>query len=218
MTVTLLVVDDHPLVRDGFRFLAEARPEVEIVGEATTADEAVEAARRLRPDVVVMDVELDDGDGIEATARIRRELPDTRVLFVTMHADEATVLAALDAGGTGFVQKGAGQDDLIRAILGTAAGDLVLGPGVGAIVTARIPRSAPAPLPVGDLTAREREIVDLLAAGKPNGTIAAELGVSRKTVANHVANVLMKLGAADRGQAIVLAREAGYGRTDRRRP
>ena len=217
MTVTLLIVDDHPLVRDGFRFLAEARSEIEVVGEATTADDAVEAARRLRPDVVVMDVELDDGDGIDATARIRRELPDTRVLFVTMHADEATVLAALDAGGTGFVQKGAAQDDLVRAILGTAAGDVVLGPHIGEIVTARIPRSAPAPLPVGDLTAREREIVELLAAGKPNGTIASELGVSRKTVANHVANILMKLGAVDRGQAIVLAREAGYGQRDHRR-
>lgn len=218
MTVTLLVVDDHPLVRDGFRFLAEARAEIEIVGEATTADEAVEAARRLQPDVVVMDVELDDGDGIDATARIRRELPRTRVLFVTMHADEATVLAALDAGGTGFLQKGAAQDDLIRAILGTAAGDVVLGPRVGEIVTAHIPRAAPDPLPVGDLTAREREIVDHLAAGKPNGTIAAELGVSRKTVANHVANILLKLHAIDRGHAIVLAREAGYGHIDRRRP
>lgn len=217
MTVTLLVVDDHPLVRDGFRFLSEARAEIEVVGEATTADEAVEAALRLRPDVVVMDIELADGDGIEATTRIRRELPETRVLFVTMHADEATVLAALDAGGTGFVQKGAGQDELIRAILGTAAGDVVLGPQVGAIVTARISRSAPAPQPFGDLTAREREVVGLLAAGRPNGAIAAELGVSRKTVANHVANILMKLHADDRGQAIVLLREAGYGPGDHRR-
>jgi len=211
MTVKLLIVDDHPLVRSGFRFLAEARTEIDVVGEAASADEAVEAANRLRPDVVVMDVELDDGDGIEATVRIRRNLPETRVLFVTMHADEATVLAALDAGGTGFVQKGAPQDDLIRAILGTAAGDVVLGQQVGDIVTARLSRRAPDPLPLAELTTREHQIVDLLAAGKPNGAIASELGVSRKTVANHIANVVTKLHAIDRGHAIVIARQAGYG-------
>jgi len=169
MTVKLLIVDDHPLVRSGFRFLAEARTEIDVVGEAASADEAVEAANRLRPDVVVMDVELDDGDGIEATVRIRRNLPETRVLFVTMHADEATVLAALDAGGTGFVQKGAPQDGLIRAILGTAAGDVVLGQQVGDIVTARLHRRAPDPLPLAELTTREHQIVDLLAAGSRTG-------------------------------------------------
>ncbi len=211
MAVRLLIVDDHPLVRSGFRFLAEARTEIEIVGEAATADEAVAAARRLRPDVVVMDVELGGSSGIEATARIRRDHPEIRVLFLTMHDDEATVLSALDVGGTGFVPKGAPQDDLIRAILGTAAGDLVLTERAGAIVASQLARRPPVRRALPHLTPREHEITDLMAAGKANGQIAAELGVSRKTIANHVANVLAKLNAVDRGHAIVIARDAGYG-------
>jgi DNA-binding NarL/FixJ family response regulator len=212
VSVSVVVVDDHPLVRAGFHFLAEARPEIVVVGEAATADEAVEVTTRLRPDVVVMDVELAGGSGLEASARIRRDCPESRVLFVTMHGDESTVLAALRAGGSGFVLKGAPQDDLVRAILGAAAGDLVLGPHAGTIVADRV-RQLPTERPsLPHLTAREHEILELLAAGRPNGSIAAALGVSRKTIANHVANILTKLHATDRGQAIVLAREAGFGR------
>ncbi len=212
MTVRLLIVDDHPLVRSGFRFLAEARSEIEIVGEAATADEAVAASRRLRPDVVVMDVDLGGSSGIEATTRIRRDHPEVRVLFLTMHDDEATVLSALDAGGTGFVPKGAPQDDLIRAILGTAAGDLVLTERAGAIVASQVARRPPGRRALPYLTPREHEITELMATGRANGQIAAELGVSRKTIANHVANILAKLNAVDRGHAIVIARDAGYGR------
>jgi len=212
VSVSVVVVDDHPLVRAGFHFLAESRPEIVVVGEAATADEAVEVTARLRPDVVVMDVELAGGSGLEASARIRRDCPESRVLFVTMHGDESTVLAALRAGGSGFVLKGATQDDLVRAILGAAAGDLVLGPHARTIVADRV-RQLPAARPsLPYLTAREHEILELLAAGRPNGSIAAALGVSRKTIANHVANILTKLHATDRGQAIVLAREAGFGR------
>jgi DNA-binding NarL/FixJ family response regulator len=211
VTVTVVVVDDHPLVRDGFRFLAESRPEIDMVGEAADADGAVATVARLRPDVVVMDVELGGGSGIEATARIRDAHPECRVLFVTMHGDEATVVAALNAGGSGFVLKGAPQEDLVRAIVGAAAGDLVLGPHAGTILAERV-RQLPVARPsLPHLTGREHEILELLAAGRPNGAIAAELGVSRKTVANHVANILAKLHAEDRGHAIVLAREAGFG-------
>lgn len=212
MSVSVVVVDDHPLVRAGFHFLTEARPEIVVVGEAATADEAVEVTTRLRPDVVVMDVELAGGSGLEASERIRRDCPESRVLFVTMHGDESTVLAALRVGGSGFVLKGAPQDDLVRAILGAAAGDLVLGPHARTLVADRV-RQLPAERPsLPHLTAREHEILELLAAGRPNGSIAAALGVSRKTIANHVANILTKLCATDRGQAIVLAREAGFGR------
>ncbi len=213
MTVTVVVVDDHPLVRDGFRFLAESRSEIDVVGEAGDADGAVAIVERLRPDVVVMDVELGGGSdsGIDATTRIREAHPECRVLFVTMHGDEATVLAALHAGGSGFVLKGAPQDDLVRAIVGAAAGDLVLGPHAGTILTDRV-RRLPAERPsIPHLTGREHEVLELLADGRTNGVIAAELGVSRKTVANHVANILAKLHASDRGHAIVLAREAGFG-------
>lgn len=212
MAVTVVVVDDHPLVRDGFRFLAESRPEIEVVGEAADADGAVATVERVRPDVVVMDVELGGGNGIEATARIRAAHPDCHVLFVTMHGDEATVLAALQAGGSGFVLKGAPQDDLVRAIVGAAAGDLVLGPHAATVLAARMHQLPVARPSLPHLTEREHEILELLAAGRPNGAIAAELGVSRKTVANHVANILAKLHAEDRGHAIVLAREAGFGR------
>lgn len=212
MSVSVVVVDDHPLVRAGFHFLAESRPEIVVVGEAATEDEAVEVTARLRPDVVVMDVELAGGSGLDASARIRRDCPESRVLFVTMHGDESTVLAALRAGGSGFVLKGAPQDELVRAILGAAAGDLVLGPHAGTIVVDRVSQLPAARPSLPHLTEREHEILELLAAGRPNGSIAAALGVSRKTIANNVANILTKLHATDRGQAIVLAREAGFGR------
>lgn len=212
MSVTVVVVDDHPLVRDGFRFLAESRSEIEVVGEAPGAAAAIAVVAELRPDVVVMDVELGGESGIDAAAEIRRTCPECHVLFVTMHGDETTVLAALHAGGSGFVLKGCSQDDLVRAIVGAAAGDLVLGPHAGAIVAASV-RQAPMPQPeLPHLTSREHQVLELLAAGKPNGLIAAELGVSRKTIANQVANILTKLHAIDRGHAIVLAREAGFGR------
>lgn len=216
MSVTVVVVDDHPLVRGGFHFLAESRPEIDLVGEASTVDGAIETVTRLRPNVVVMDVELDGGSGIDATTQLARACPECRVLFVTMHGDEDTVLAALNAGGSGFVLKGAPQDDVVRAIVGVAAGDLVLGPPARMLLAnslRQIPTSRPS-LP--HLTAREHEILELLASGHPNGTIASELGVSRKTIANNIANILTKLYASDRGQAIVLAREAGFGLTNER--
>ena len=211
MTVTVLVVDDHPLVRDGLRFLAESRPEVVIVGEASTVAEAVEAAGHLRPDVVVMDVELEDGNGLDAAARIRRDVPATKVLFVTMHGDEATVLAALQAGASGFVVKGAHQNELVRAILGAAAGELILGPHAATVVAGWIHDLHPARSMFPQLTDRETEILDLVAEGRSNGQIASQLSVSQKTIANHVANIIGKVHAADRGHAIVLARNAGLG-------
>lgn len=211
MTISVLVVDDHPMVRDGLRFLAESREEIEIVGEAATAATALTAARQLRPDVVVMDIQLDDGSGLDAAARIRREVPDSKVLFLTMHHDEATVLAALRAGGSGFVVKGAHQDDIVRAIISAAAGELILGPHAAGILSPHIHQLDPVRAAFPQLTDREREILQLMAAGRTNGQIASQLGVSRKTVANHVANTLAKLHASDRGHAIVLARDAGLG-------
>ena len=211
MSVSVVVVDDHPLVRAGFHFLAESRPEIVVVGEAATADEAVEVSTRLRPDVVVMDVELGGGSGLDASVRIRRDCPEIHVLFVTMHGDESTVLAALHAGGSGFVLKGTSQDDLVRAILGAAAGDLVLGPHAHTIVADRVGQLPAARPSLPQLTAREHDILELLADGRTNGSIAAALGVSRKTIANNIANILTKLHATDRGHAIVMAREAGFG-------
>lgn len=212
MPLSVMIVDDHPLVRSGFRFLAEARPEIELVAEAATAEEAIAMARSARPDVVVMDIGLGPRSGIDAARAIRDAQPETRVLFVTMHDDETTVLRALQSGGNGYVLKGADDDELIRAIQAVHAGEVILGRKVGDIVLQGVGRIEPARARFPHLTDREHEVLDLLATGRPNGTIAAQLGVSRKTVANHVANILTKIQAVDRSQAILLAREAGYGR------
>jgi DNA-binding NarL/FixJ family response regulator len=212
VTVRVLVVDDHPLVCDGMRFLAESCPEIEIVGEAAHADEAVAAAQRLRPDVIVMDVELAGGTGLDAAVRIRRDVPATRILFLTMHGDEATVLAALRAGASGYVVKGAHRDEVVRAIMSAAAGELILGAHAAAAVSLRLGDLDPTKAAFPQLTDREREILELMAAGRPNGQIARQLAVSPKTIANHVANIITKIHAADRGEAIVLARNAGLGR------
>ncbi len=207
-----MIVDDHPLVRSGFRFLAEARPEIELVAEAATADEAIALARTARPDVVVMDIGLGSRSGIDAASAILASHPETSVLFVTMHDDEMTVLRTLRSGGTGYVLKGADDDELVRAIQAVHAGEVILGRSVGDVVLQGVSRIEPSRARFPHLTEREHEVLDLLATGKPNGTIATHLGVSRKTIANHIANILTKIHAIDRSQAILLARDAGYGR------
>lgn len=211
MPVTVVIVDDHPLVRSGFRFIAEARPEIELVGEASTAEDAIAVARDERPDVIVMDIGLGSRSGIDSARTIRAARPETRVLFLTMHDDEPTVLRALQSGGNGYVLKGAEDDELIRAIQAVHAGEVILGRNVGEIVLQGVSRIEPARERFPYLTEREHEVLELLAARKANGAIANELGVSRKTIANHVANVLTKIHAVDREQAILLARVAGYG-------
>lgn len=211
MPVTVMIVDDHPLVRSGFRFIAEARPEIELVGEAGTAEDAITIAREVRPDVIVMDIGLGSRSGIDAARTIRAAQPETRVLFVTMHDDEATVLRALQSGGHGYVLKGVDDDELIRAIQAVHAGEVILGRNVGEIVLQGVARIEPARERFPYLTEREEEVLELLATGQPNGAIATQLGVSRKTIANHVANILTKIHAVDRAQAILLACDAGYG-------
>jgi DNA-binding NarL/FixJ family response regulator len=158
-----------------------------------------------------MDLELPDRNGIDATREVRSACPDVRVLVLTMHADETAVLAALRAGANGYILKGAHQDDIVRAILGAAAGELILGPDVAGVVTGRVDALGPSRTPFAGLTDREHDVLDLLADGQPNGRIATTLGISRKTVANHIANILAKLPAADRAEAIAKARAAGYG-------
>jgi DNA-binding NarL/FixJ family response regulator len=210
--IRVLVVDDHPVVRDGMRMLFDSRPEVAVVGEAAGGTEAVELARRLRPDVVIMDVQMPGLNGIDATRQLIGTQPGIGVLVVTMYDDDDTVFGAMQAGARGYLLKGAEQDEIVRAVAAVARGEAIFGAPVasrivGWFASAR-PRNADT---FSELTSREREILDLVAAGANNATISSRLCLSSKTVANHVSNILTKLQLSDRAAAIVRARDAGLG-------
>lgn len=214
MTADLRVViaDDHPIVRQGLSALLASLPGVDVVAVAATGREAVREAVTLRPDVLIMDLQMPDLDGLAATREISRAAPEVAVLVLTMFADDDSIFSAMRAGARGYLLKGAEQDDIARAIRGVAAGEAIFGPGVAQRVLGFF--SAPARAraePFPELTAREREILDLLAAGLPNATIAARLGVAAKTVANNVSSIFTKLHVADRAQAVARARDAGLG-------
>jgi DNA-binding NarL/FixJ family response regulator len=210
--IRVLVVDDHPVVRDGLRALLGSIDGVELVAEATGGETAIREVTTHRPDVVLMDLHLPDLDGMEATRRIRRLVPGTAVLVLTMLEDDDTVAAAMRAGAQGYLLKGATQDDIARAIQTVASGGAFLGPQVARRVLGLLtdPRRDEVPFP--ELTARERDVLDLIASGHPNREIARQLGISVKTVSNHISNVFAKLHLADRSEAIVRARDAGLGR------
>jgi DNA-binding NarL/FixJ family response regulator len=211
--VRIVIADDHPVVRDGLRVLIGSLPGLALVGEADTGAKAVQLAVTLRPDVVIMDLEMPDLDGIAATRKILQAAPTTAVLVLTMFEDDDKVYSALRAGARGYLLKGALQDEITRAISAVAAGGAVFGARVAARVIGHLadPPPAAAP-PFPQLTRREREVLDLLAAGMPTRAIAARLTLSDKTVANHLSAILTKLGLATRPEAIVLARDAGLGR------
>jgi DNA-binding NarL/FixJ family response regulator len=212
----VLVVDDHPVYRDGLAVLLGSVPGLVVVGTAADGAQAVAMALEEQPDVVVMDVQMPVLDGIEATRRITAESPSVGVVVLTMSEDDGTVFAAVRAGARGYLLKGADQEEVVRAITTVAAGGAVF----GAALARRIAEffAAAASRPSGpdaafpQLTAREREVLDLVAAGRSNAQIAAALFLSPKTVRNNVSNVLAKLQVTDRAQAIVRAREAGLGR------
>jgi DNA-binding NarL/FixJ family response regulator len=211
--VKVLVVDDHPVFREGFAALLENIDEVAVVGTAANGIDALAAVGELAPDVVVMDVQMPDMDGIEATRRVLTEHPGVGVVVLTMSEEDATVFDAVRAGARGYLLKGAEPAEVVRAITTVAAGGVVF----GAVLASRIasffqnaPTAAMSKFPT--LTAREHEILDLVAAGLSNAQIAERLYLSQKTVRNHVHAVLTKLQAADRAEAIVRARDAGLGR------
>ena len=212
--IRVLVVDDHPIYREGLRTSLAEASDLELCGEASTAAEAAEAVERLVPDVVLMDVDLAGESGIEVTGRVTQAHPEVAVLMLTMHDAEATVFAALCAGAVGYLLKGSGGPDLHRAVRAAAAGEAVFGAGVARRVLSRL--HSPEPRQAGpdqDLTVREREILDLMAAGLGNHAIAARLSVAPKTVRNNVSSILSKLRAASRIEAIDRARAWGYGET-----
>jgi DNA-binding NarL/FixJ family response regulator len=209
----ILIADDHLLFRDGVRALLNAAPEMELIGEATTGEEAVARAAELQPDVILMDIQMPGLSGVEATRRIVEASPHIRVLIVTMFEDDRTVFSAMRAGARGYVLKGANYAEMLRAIQAVGSGEAIFSPSVAARLTeyfANIQPAAPTPI-FPELTDREREILDLIAQGRSNADIAARLVLSPKTVRNHVSNVLSKLQVADRTGAAIRAREAGLG-------
>ncbi len=210
MKLRLLIADDQPLMRAGFRAVLEATGEMEVVGEAGDGEEAVELARRLRPDVVLMDIRMPVLDGIEAT----RQLADHRVLILTTFGLDEYIIEALRAGASGFLLKDVPTAELVHAVRVIAAGDALLSPAVTRRLLDRVGRRLPAsattaPAAFAELTEREREVFELLARGLSNAEIAELLVVGDATVKTHVSNVLMKLGLRDRVQAVVLAYESG---------
>jgi DNA-binding NarL/FixJ family response regulator len=206
-----LIADDHPLFRDGIRGLLATQPDIEVVGEATTGDEAVAQVEELEPDVVLMDLKMPAMGGIEATRRIRAIRPRVRVLVVTMFEDDATVFTAMRAGARGYLLKDDDKDDVLGAIRAVGRGGAIFGPRIAARLTDFFTTARPA-VPrelFPALTDRERELLHLMARGAGNAEIARLLDLSPKTIANYVSNILNKLQTADRAEAIARARQAG---------
>jgi DNA-binding NarL/FixJ family response regulator len=209
----ILVADDHAAFRAGLRALLATAGDLAVVGEAATGEQAVSAAAALQPDVVLMDVNMPGIDGVEATRRIVDATPHVAVLVLTMHDDDETVFAAIRAGARGYLLKGAQRAELLRAVRAVTSGEAIFGPAVARRLVDFFARPAPRPDPAAfpELTDREREILDLVARGRSNADITAELVLSPKTVRNHVSNIFSKLQVRDRSEAIVRAREAGMG-------
>jgi DNA-binding NarL/FixJ family response regulator len=212
--IAVLVVDDHPMFRKGVRAFLDTVSETEWLGEAKTGTEAVDMALELQPDVILMDIQLPDLNGIEATRLILRDSPHIGVLIVTMYEDDDMVFAAMKAGARGYLLKGADQDEILRAIHAAYNGEAIFSPGIAQRLINYLPASRPDLIPAEifpELTEREREVLGLIAAGHNNSEIADQLVLSNKTVRNHVSNILSKLQVTDRARAIIRAREAGLG-------
>jgi DNA-binding NarL/FixJ family response regulator len=215
----ILIADDHASFRSGLRALLETAGDMAVVGEAGTGDEAVRRTTELQPDVVLMDVNMPGMDGLEATRRIVGASPHVAVLVVTMYDDDDSVFEAVRAGARGYILKGAQRAELLRAVRAVVAGEAIFGPGVARRLMAYFARPRPiaAAAAFPELTEREREILELVARGRSNAEITAQLVLSPKTVRNHVSNIFSKLQARDRAEAIVRARQAGMGGEDGRR-
>jgi DNA-binding NarL/FixJ family response regulator len=212
-SIRVLIADDHPLFRDGMRGLLGSLPDMEVVGEASSGEQAIELARELQPDVILMDIKMPVINGIEATREILHTSPRIGVLVVTMFEDDDSVFAAMRAGARGYLLKDSSGQEVMHAIRAVASGEAIFGPGVAQRLISFF--SAPSPAVSRraflELTEREEEILSLVAQGKTNQEIAKELFVSLKTVRNHVSNIFLKLQVADRAQAVIRAREAGLG-------
>jgi len=207
----IVLAEDHPLFRKGMRTMLGAVPDFALVGEAKNGRQAIELAVELLPDIVLMDLQLPDISGIAATREILAASPNTKILVVTLFEDDDSVFLALRAGARGYVLKDTDEDEMIRAIRAVANGEAIFSPPIATRVLAyfaapndRPPKAFPA------LTEREREVLQLIAQGRSNPDMARDLSLSTKTIANHVSNIFSKLQVADRAEAIIRARDAGF--------
>ena len=212
--IRVVVADDHPMVRYGITAVLADVPGIEVVGEAADGQELQAVVATTRPAVVLTDLAMPVLDGITAIGRLRVSHPEVAVLVLTMHEDDDSVLAALRAGARGYLVKGAEGAELVRAIESVAAGDAVYGKSVANRIIGLISAGPSEATAFPELTPREREVLDLIAAGLRNRAIAERLGISEKTVRNNVSSVLIKLQVEDRTSAAIKAREAGLGRED----
>ena len=210
-SIRVMIADDHPVFRDGLASLLEPLPGIEVVARASDGAEAVALAAEHRPDVIVMDVQMPEVNGIEATRRIVAADGDVGILVITMGEDDGTVLSALRAGARGYLRKGAEQDEIVRAIVTVHGGGVVFGASLAARIAEVLAPAVRPERPFPELTERETEILDRIAAGRNNGQIAAELYLSPKTIRNNVTSILAKLQATDRAEIIIRARDAGLG-------
>lgn len=213
----VLIADDHPLFRHGLSGVLEAAPDIEPAGEASTGEEVIALAESLQPDVILMDIQMPDTNGIQATRQIVHTSPHIRVLILTMFQDDSSVFSAMRAGARGYVLKDAEKEDILRAIRAVGRGEAIFSPAIASRVIdffASANQAVPREI-FPSLTEREREILHLLAQGYSNPAIARELVLSTKTVSNYLSNIFGKLQVADRAEAILQARQAGLGPGDR---
>lgn len=213
-TITVLIVDDHPPFRAGLRALLESTADVTVVGDVDSGEEAILLAAKLQPDVILMDIQMSAMNGIEATRRILITSPHIAILILTMFEDDDFVFAALRAGARGYLLKGTMKADLLRAIEAVARGEAIFGAGIARRLMnyfAEVKKPAALLYAFPELTEREREVLQMIANHFTNSEIAEKLRISLKTVRNHVSNIFNKLQVVDRTQAILRAREAGFG-------
>ena len=209
----VIIADDHTLFREGLTALLNSVPEIEVIGTVEDGQQAIEAAAKLQPDVILMDLQMPKVNGIEATRQIIQTSPHIGVIVVTMFEDDDSVFAAMRAGARGYILKGADQNEMIRAIQSVARGEALFGPSIATRLMNyfKTPVQSP-PQAFPELTEREREILELIAQGLSNSEIASSLSISLKTVRNHVSNIFNKMQVSDRVQAAIQAREAGMGK------
>jgi DNA-binding NarL/FixJ family response regulator len=215
----VLIADDHALFRDGMRAIFMGVSDIEVVGEAASGEEAISQARKLKPELILMDIQMEPMNGIEACKRILEELPDIHIIMLTMLEDSDSLFAAMVAGAKSYVLKGARRADVLKTIRAVADGEILFGPGIANRMShffrsmdgSKV-RATPDSNPFPELTVREARILELIAQGLNNHAIGEKLNIAPKTVANHVSNILNKLQVTDRAQAIIKAREAGLGK------